>query len=229
MGTLYLVRHGQASFGADDYDNLSELGAQQAQMLGQWFFRAGIRPTHVVVGGMRRHQQTCRGWAEGFQALGGAMPPQEQQRIDPRWNEYDHEDIFGQGTQAFGLTGGQNKAMERREFQKLFEKTIARWIGGEHDGQYREPWQAFEARCRAALKDVQQLRSGTAVVFSSGGAIGASVANILGLGAKHAMQFNYLIANCSVTKAVFRDEEISLATFNNFALFETQAEFLTYR
>jgi broad specificity phosphatase PhoE len=66
-------------------------------------------------------------------------------------------------------------------------------------------------------------------VFSSGGAIGASVANILGLGAKHAMQFNYLIANCSVTKAVFRDDEISLATFNNFALFETDTEFLTYR
>jgi broad specificity phosphatase PhoE len=229
VGTLYLVRHGQASFGADDYDNLSELGAQQAQMLGQWFYRAGIRPTHLVVGGMRRHQQTCRGWAEGFQSLGGVMPLPAQQRIDPRWNEYDHEDIFGQGTQAFGLTGGQNKAMERREFQKLFEKTITRWISGEYDAQYREPWKIFEKRCQEALKEVQLLRSGTAVVFSSGGAIGATVAHILGLSAKQAMQFNYLIANCSVSRAVFRDDEISLATFNNFALFETQAEFLTYR
>ncbi len=26
MGHLYLVRHGQASFGADDYDQLSDLG-----------------------------------------------------------------------------------------------------------------------------------------------------------------------------------------------------------
>ena len=34
MGTLYLVRHGQASFGADDYDQLSPLGHQQALRLG---------------------------------------------------------------------------------------------------------------------------------------------------------------------------------------------------
>ena len=29
MGTLYLVRHGQASFGSDHYDQLSELGRRQ--------------------------------------------------------------------------------------------------------------------------------------------------------------------------------------------------------
>ncbi len=34
MGQIYLVRHGQASFGSADYDQLSTLGAEQAQMLG---------------------------------------------------------------------------------------------------------------------------------------------------------------------------------------------------
>ena len=37
MGMLYLVRHGQASFGAADYDQLSELGARQCEALGRWF------------------------------------------------------------------------------------------------------------------------------------------------------------------------------------------------
>ena len=42
MGTLYLVRHGQASFGADDYDQLSELGHKQSVRLGEYFAHKGI-------------------------------------------------------------------------------------------------------------------------------------------------------------------------------------------
>jgi broad specificity phosphatase PhoE len=36
MGTLYLVRHGQASFGADDYDQLSELGGAGVRLGEHW-------------------------------------------------------------------------------------------------------------------------------------------------------------------------------------------------
>jgi len=37
MSLVYLVRHAQASFGAQDYDRLSELGRQQARWLGGYF------------------------------------------------------------------------------------------------------------------------------------------------------------------------------------------------
>ena len=43
MGTLYLVRHGQASFGAADYDNLSELGHRQAVRLGEYWRERGMK------------------------------------------------------------------------------------------------------------------------------------------------------------------------------------------
>jgi broad specificity phosphatase PhoE len=202
VGTLYLIRHGQASFGEADYDNLSELGAEQAMHLGKWFASAQIKPTRLIAGGLRRHQQTSRAWAQGFVEQGGMLPDAAMHSIDPRWNEYDHEDIFSKGSRAFGLAGGQNKDMSKRDFQKLFEKAITRWIGGAHDSDY---------------------------VFSSGGTIGATVAAVLGLQASQAMQFNYLIANCSVTRLIYRDEEASLASFNNFSLFETNPELLTYR
>jgi broad specificity phosphatase PhoE len=229
VGTLYLVRHGQASFGAADYDNLSELGAEQAQFLGKWFADAKIAPSRLISGGLRRHQQTSRAWAQGFTEQGGVLPEASFHGVDPRWNEYDHEDIFGKGTKAFGLEGIANKEMSKRDFQKLFEKAIARWIGGLHDAEYTEPWSAFHGRCAAALSDVKQMRGETVVVFSSGGAIGATVAHVLGLTAAHAMQFNYLIANCSVSRVIYRDDEASLASFNNFALFETNPDLLTYR
>jgi broad specificity phosphatase PhoE len=229
VGTLYLVRHGQASFGASDYDNLSDLGAEQALALGKWFANAQIKPTRLIAGGLRRHQQTSRAWAQGFLELGGVLPDPRLHDIDPRWNEYDHEDIFGKGTKAFGLEGMANKEMSKRDFQKLFEKAIARWIDGKYDAEYAEPWGLFQARCAAALSDVKKMRGETVVVFSSGGAIGATVAHVLGLPASHAMQFNYLIANCSVSRVIYRDDEASLASFNNFALFETTPELLTYR
>jgi broad specificity phosphatase PhoE len=229
VGTLYLVRHGQASFGADDYDNLSELGADQGRMLGAWFAQAKIAPTKLISGGLRRHQQTARAWAEGFANAGGMLPLAEHQRVDPGWNEYDHEDIFSKAASAFGLEGEMNKTMERKAFQKLFEKAIARWIAAPHDTQYNESWIAFHSRCSAALEAVKKMRGDTVVVFTSGGAIGAAIAHVLGLGAEQAMQFNYLIANCSVSKLIYRDEQISLATFNSHGLFETQSETFTYR
>jgi broad specificity phosphatase PhoE len=229
VGTLYLVRHGQASFGAADYDNLSELGAEQAQLLGKWFADAQVKPTRLIAGGLRRHQQTSRAWAQGFTEKGGVLPDASFHSIDPRWNEYDHEDIFGKGTKAFGLEGMANKEMSKRDFQKLFEKAITRWISGQHDAEYTEPWNSFHGRCAAALAEVKQMRGETVVVFSSGGAIGATVAHVLGLPATQAMQFNYLIANCSVSRIIYRDDEASLASFNNFAVFETTPDLLTYR
>ena len=66
MGRLLLVRHGQASFGADDYDALSELGHEQARVLGESFARRGIRPELVLSGSLRRHEGTVAGILDGL-------------------------------------------------------------------------------------------------------------------------------------------------------------------
>ena len=50
--SLLLVRHGQASFGAADYDQLSERGQVQSRRLGDWLAQGGHRFEAVVVGGM---------------------------------------------------------------------------------------------------------------------------------------------------------------------------------
>ena len=61
MGTLYLVRHGQASFGADDYDQLSARGQQQSERLGAYWRERGLRFDAVLCGTLRRHGQTLAG------------------------------------------------------------------------------------------------------------------------------------------------------------------------
>ncbi|HQR28584.1 MAG TPA: phosphoglycerate mutase family protein, partial [Nocardioides sp.] len=83
MGVLVLVRHGQASFGADDYDVLSPSGWLQSRVLGRWLAERDLRPDVVLHGRMRRQRETAQGLAE---AAGWALTPEE----DPGWDEFDH-------------------------------------------------------------------------------------------------------------------------------------------
>src|SRR3546814_10473498 len=67
MGAIYLIRHGQASFGAVDYDKLSKRGVEQAAVLGQALAARGVKPDVVICGGMLRHRETALGC---LQAMG---------------------------------------------------------------------------------------------------------------------------------------------------------------
>ena len=63
MSVLTLVRHGQASFFADDYDRLSAAGEQQSRLLGQFWLEREIvagRPLVVAVDGPERQQVGSR-------------------------------------------------------------------------------------------------------------------------------------------------------------------------
>ena len=82
MGTLHLVRHGQASFGADDYDLLSPLGQRQALRLGEYWRERGQAFDAVYSGTLRRHDETLAGIVQG---LGGAPAALRL----PALNEYD--------------------------------------------------------------------------------------------------------------------------------------------
>ena len=85
MGVILLVRHGQASWGAADYDNLSELGHEQARITGAApRGPRASRPTRVVCGSMRRHRPDRRG--------APSRPPggTRDVDIDEGWNEFDH-------------------------------------------------------------------------------------------------------------------------------------------
>ena len=129
MGTIYLIRHGQASFDSADYDNLSELGQLQAAQLGAWFKARKIRLHGFFSGSMNRHLQTAQAFASTY---GVFQEPVQHAGL----NEYDHEAILqaliGQydNSDAFEQQVMQN-ADPRKAFQQIFEKAIARWVSGE--------------------------------------------------------------------------------------------------
>ena len=65
MSSILLVRHGQASFGAADYDDLSPTGHEQSRVLGAALAARGVGADLVVAGEMRRHAQTAASLLDG--------------------------------------------------------------------------------------------------------------------------------------------------------------------
>jgi broad specificity phosphatase PhoE len=221
MAVVLLVRHGQASFGGDDYDRLSERGQRQSRIVGRRL--AAIGPVdRVVHGTLRRQAQTAD---ECLPEL-GTDPARSEDR---RWNEYDGADLFRplpvEGTLA--ETGDA-----RRAFQARLEQAIERWTSGRHDGDYDEPYPAFHARTRAALDDlVADLgRSETVAVFTSGGVIAALCSQWLGSDARGWAALNRVVVNSSISKLVHGRSGTNLVTVNDHAHLENQPrELLTYR
>jgi len=229
MAAIYLVRHGQASFGAADYDQLSDLGAVQARRLGDALKPRLTAVDIAVCGTMRRHQQTA---AVCLDAMGVASPI----LTDRGWDEYDHQEVLHAFEPRFRIPGALGAdlaaaADPMRAFQEIFAPAVARWVSGAHDGDYRETWAAFRARVTEAL--VMLARSlgkrETALVFTSGGPISAISGDLLHVPPERHLELGWILANAGVTKVLCRGDALHLSTFNDHAHLEGAERLVTYR
>lgn len=227
MPSIYLLRHGKASFGAADYDRLDPLGVQQSECLGRALGGCGLRDPLYVSGAQRRHQATMT-------ACMAAMGTVGEIRIDPRWNEFDHEGILAAAypTEIEQLRGAlAHHPDPQRAFQRLFSSAVERWVGGAHDQDYAEPYAAFRARVTDALEAVAQaLGSGRdAVVSTSGGPIACAMQQVLGLADDQVLALNWVIANASYTR-LLTGRAMRLTSFNvHLHLEQAGPGLLTYR
>ena len=196
MGQIFVVRHGQASFGADDYDVLSETGEEQARVVGRSL--AHLEPDLVVHGSLVRQRRTAELASE---AAGWTAPLRE----DRRWNELESLAQFAAVSGSpDGLTGG--------EFQAWYDAAMARWTDGEHDADYTESYVAFRDRAHAALMEVAS--AGTVVAVSSGGPIAAIVTVLLDGGAATYSRLLPGILNAGITRVISGRRGLTLLTFN---------------
>jgi broad specificity phosphatase PhoE len=202
MPLVYLIRHGQASFGADDYDVLSATGHLQGKHVGAELRRRGVRPDQVWSGTLRRQRETAL-------AAGLDAPLRE----DPRWNEFDH----------LGLVRDSGQPVTPRDFQLALDKALRGWMGS--DG-----WRKFSDEVNSALADLLDKLDGTAVVFTSGGVIAAVCARIWGLDGEGFVAVNRVAVNGGMTKLVHGRSGTSLVSYNDHAHFEGEhRDLLTYR
>lgn len=235
MGSIYLIRHGQASFGAEDYDVLSPLGIRQAELLGQHLAHLGVTLDRCVSGDLRRQRHTAQTALAQFGAAGLPAPEID---TDTAFNEFDADavirtllpDILDDEPGALEVL--RNGAQNRAEFQRLFALLIERWVGGVHD-QALESWEGYVAKVRGGLERVLRRANSreNIAVFTSGGTITALLHLITGVPSARAFDLNWQIVNTSLSRLKFRGSEIALASFNSYAHLELlkTPELITYR
>ena len=224
MGQLLLVRHGQASWDAEDYDVLSERGWEQARLLGRSLAQRGVRPDVVLRGGMRRHRETTEAVLEGL-AAAGEVPAVE---VDEGWDEFDHVAMLAALPAPF-----EGRRPTKAEWQAWFEEATDRWTDGAHDGEYAESFAAFTGRVDDALRRTAE-RAGTVLVVSSGGPIAwASAALLSGDDRAQAgrlwRRLNPVCVNSGVTKVVAGRRGTTLVSFNEHGHLDGVPDVLTYR
>jgi len=230
MGAIYLIRHGQASFGAADYDRLSDLGVRQSEALGL-ALRARVPSVATVwCGSMQRHRQTADACLRTF---GQALPLQ----IDAGFDEYDHDQLIAVYEPRFADRATLGSELMRhddpaRAFQQIFAGAVARWIAGAHDDEYRESWPQFRRRVAEGLARLAgRLGKGeTALVFTSGGPIATVAGECLGVPPDKQPQLAWTLANSGITKLLCRGDVVHLSTLNEHAHLEADGRRLvTYR
>lgn len=209
MGQVLVVRHGQASFGAEDYDVLSPHGEEQARWLGSSL--AGLSPDVVVHGSLKRQRDTARLMAH---AAGWSATLTE----DERWNELDQ---FAQ----FATIEQMPDESDGAAFQRWYESAMGRWSGGEHDDDYTESYAAFHDRSAAALDAVAS--GGTVVAVSSGGPISALVTRLLDGGPATYARLLPTTVNTGVTRIVSGRRGLTLVSYNEHS--HLAPEHVTYR
>ena len=235
MSTLYLIRHGQASFGAEDYDVLSALGAEQARALGRHLATRPVRVDALYSGPRRRQLDTARHIAEAVAELGQPLP---EIAVVEELDEYPAIELFRawlpklaaeDAELARSLAAMASGAGLQGGVQAAFEKITHRWARGELDTGHLETFLGFCERVERGIGNLMALegRGRHVAAVTSGGPISVAVRMCLGLAEERTIRLSWVIANASLTELRWRGEELSLFGFN--ALHHLEARLVTYR
>ncbi len=218
MSAIYLVRHGQAAFGTDDYDRLTTVGEEQCHVLGRHWTVLGRPLSGIYAGAMQRQRRSAEIFASASRGESTTIPAVT---VVPGLEEYDHEALIEQ----YGLLSGNDVSSvsirrDRRSFHDLLTRALRAWVDGRIPGP--EPFSAFRQRCETGLEDVIQAvgRGGSAVLFGSAGSLAVAIQRILGLGDWNMLRLKLNFYNSGVSKLLFNDRERVIESINSIAHLE---------
>lgn len=232
VSILHLVRHGQASFGQDNYDRLSDLGFKQARITGRHLRDLGLKLDAAYCGRLSRQVDTARA---ALACLDSSPPLREL----PEFDEYDSGPIIKallpvmrqEVPELDAVT--QDMFRDRKSFQLIYEAAMLRWISGRHDALVPESWSAFLGRVARGLERVRDEngRGRAVAIFTSGGPIAAVLRLALDLADERALRLTWVIKNASLSSFFYDDQRLTLSLFNSTAHLELAGEpgLVTYR
>ncbi|MCU1254096.1 MAG: Phosphoglycerate mutase [Candidatus Angelobacter sp.] len=239
MSSLFLVRHGQASFLERNYDKLSAKGEEQSLMLGGYWAGLKLGFDRVYSGPKVRQRETARQVGEAYKRAGLGWP---EPVVLPEFDEFQAEAVIERSLpelvesdsdirrmhQAF--KDSQTRPEQFKTFQQIFEVVIGRWAEGKMPLEGIEPWADFSARVQRGL--AQFSANGNhgqrIAIFSSGGPVGVAMQRALDLSTEMTLKAAWTVRNCSYSEFLFSAGRFTLSSYNATPHF-TDPEFLTHR
>ncbi len=236
MSMLFLMRHGQASFGQSRYDRLSPTGYQQARLVAKHLHDIGITFDAVYTGELIRQQQTYEGMAEVFRTSGAPLPTST---VATELNEYDAAGIW---KAYYPTIVRENPDLELdettlaenpKQFQKVFARIVKLWISGNDNPAGIESWPSFRSRIDTGLKNIMRHEGSgkNVMIVSSAGPIALTVQMATGMPDSQCIGISWQVMNASLTRFRYNSTQMTLAGFNDVAALEIHgdASLLTYR
>jgi len=205
MGILYLVRHGQASFGADDYDQLSALGVRQSRQLGRYFAASSVAFDAVYTGTLKRHTQTLASICDGMQTALSAT-------AWPGLNEYDSEAVIA-AVHPEPLARPTTPELYRHHF-KLLRVGLTQWMLGRTQPAGQPSWQDFQQGVVDALTHIRQSGAQNVLLVSSGGPIACAIGHVLATPPEATVELNMRLRNTAISEFAFTPKRHALQTYN---------------
>jgi broad specificity phosphatase PhoE len=239
MSFLTVVRHAQASFGADNYDCLSTLGEEQARRLANYCIRRDLDFSEVYVGPRARQQQTAALVRDVYFGVGLAWP---EAVVSPELDEYDIDGLLNRlapqlarqdhsfRSQIDLYRESEDNGDRPRQFQRMFEVLMTHWQEADDGLAGLETWPEFRERVRRGLRRILDKpgRGRRVALFTSGGVVGVIAQLALAAPDRTALELSWRVQNCGMSEFVFTRDRLTLDTFNAAVHLE-EAALRTYR
>ena len=236
MSELIFVRHGQASFGKESYDKLSEQGVEQVQILARHWQKIGEGFDCIYSGNLLRQQETAR----------ELLPLLKERPLKitehSAFNEYNADPLIRIYLRDHGAREGfasidRKQFNDERKFQQIIEAATLKWIRGELEPQAEdegfENWADFRYRVHSAIDEIMERHNSNAkvLVSTSGGVVATAMQRVLQFPDEQVIRTNWMVHNSSVTRVKYGRGKISLTQFNNLAHLEQSGlqHMITYR
>lgn len=239
MATLTVVRHGQASFLAENYDQLSELGRRQARLLGEYWLRTGAEFDRVFTGPRERQKDTAGVIGELFRAAGREWPAAV---VLEDLDEYPAEPVVRTFTPVLAgqhahirewaaeFETCEDLARKKKALDRIIQEVTWRWLEGEVADAGVGTWEHFTSRVHRAIGVAREAtpKGGATAVFTSGGPSAAAVQYATGLSARATLDLTWMTRNAAFAEFIFDGERFNLSVFNATPHLG-EAGLLTYR
>ena len=136
------------------------LGETQARLLGEYWAAHGVAFDRACTGPCVRQKETARFVSEAYKNANLDFPDLVEM---PEFDEYQGEAVLKQSLPQLlksdrivrelyeAFQKSHDDQSRRKNFQKLFELIVVRWVDGKIRLQDVEPWDDFRARVNRGL------------------------------------------------------------------------------